>query len=204
MTNKVLKPIMNKQSDMKERDYVRKSIRIGQLLEQRIGDHDIVVKYTRNDVDIDEFRITYPRTQPYYNKMFETLNEMSGFHAKMLGQNHTPSPWKTFKIVAGGSERAIYPTASIENLPPLPKEIVEKDAANQRTIKKETMEARDRRHRKYAEEMARITRKEEERKRRVKLVIITPTSCFIKIAKVSRRRLSSGSASFMSLRGLKI
>jgi len=204
----VLKPIMNKQSDTKDKDYVRKSIRQGQLLEQRIGDHDIVVKYTRNEVDIDEFRITYPRTQPFYDKMFETLDEISGFHAKMLGQNQPPSPWKTFKIVAWSSGRTIYPTDSIEDLPPLPRDIVEKDAAHQLTVKKETTEARDMRHRKYAEQMARLTRKEAKQKQRAKpiTITITPSGCFIKIVNVSKnkRRLSSGAASFMSLRGVKI
>ena len=204
----VLKPIMNKQSNNKEKDYVRKSIRNGQLLEQRIGDHDIVVKYTRNEVDRDEYRITYPGTQPYYDKMFETLEEMSGFHAKMLGQNQSPCPWKTFKIVAWSSVRTIYPTDSIENLPPLPRDIVEKDAVHQLTLKKETTDARDRRHSKFAEQMDRLTRKSAEQKQRVKpiTITITPSGCYIKIAKVSKnkRRLSSGAASFMSLRGVKI
>jgi hypothetical protein len=208
MAKLALNPIMNKQSNTKEKDYVRKSIRNGQLLEQRIGDHDIVVKYTRNEVDIDEFIITYPRTQPYYDKMFETLDEMSGFHSKMLGLNQPPSPWKTFKIVAWRSVRTIYPTASIENLPPLPRYILEKDAAHQLTVKKETTDARDRRNSKYAEQMERLTRKAAERKQRAIpiTITITPSGCYIKIAKVSKnkRRLSSGAASFMSLRGVKI
>ena len=207
----VLKPIMNKQSDTKDKDYVRKSIRQGQLLEQRIGDHDIVVKYTRNEVDIDEFRITYPRTQPYYDKMFETLDEISGFHAKILGQNQPPSPWKTFKIVAWSSGRTIYPTDSIEDLPPLPTDIVEKDAAHQRSLPKKTTAEKDKQNREYREEIAKLDRlikKEEQRKQRAKpiTVTITPSGCFIKIANVSKnkRRLSGGAASFMSLRGVKI
>jgi len=58
-------------------------------------------------------------------------------------------------------------------------------------IKRETVEAMDRRRRKYAEQMELPVAQEQSK------------VCFIQIVNASRRRFSSGAASFIALRYIK-
>ena len=176
-------------SIIRDQSYIRFRIRDGQLLEQAIGKHEMVVKYSQM-ADKDEFTITYPRTKPFLDKKFGSLDELSAFHASFLGIKCPPDPWKTFKIVGWSSGRTVYPTASIENLPLLPTDILEKQEETKIRIAKEK------------EKKA----KKEEKEYQIFTNIIGKQFVLKQIKQLIKfqRPKSSNAASFLTLRGLKL
>ena len=118
--------LQNKNGLPKDENYFKLCIRNGQLLEQVIGDHHICVKYECL-FNEDTFTIKYPFTPELYNITFKTLHDVSKHHAQFLDIDRELDPWQTFKIVGWNTGLTVYPTDSIDKLPQLPKEIMEKD-----------------------------------------------------------------------------
>lgn len=177
-------------------DYARKCIRNNQLLEQTLLGHRICVKYQNKD-DIDEYTISWPKN---IDKSFNTLNQVSAFHAKMVGLTSVPNPWKTFKINCWVSGLSIYPSCSIDNLPPLSKDIIEKQ-------EKQKMAAKEYEKKKKLKENERKKREEERKKREdaiiVEKAIAKAKTLFISLIKHQRAK-SSSTTSFMILNKIRI
>jgi hypothetical protein len=154
------------------------------------------VKYQNKD-DIDQYTIYWPKT---IEKSFNTLNQVSEFHAKMVGLTSVPNPWKTFKIECWVSGISVYPSNSIDNLQPLSQEIIEKQ-------EKQKMVAKEYEEKKKQREIERKKREEERKKKENELIVekalAKAKTLFINLCKRHRPK-SSSTSSFMILHRIRL
>ncbi len=175
----------------KSTDYARKCIRNGQLLEQILNGHRICVKY-QNKNDVDQYTISWPKNM---DKTFNTLNQVSIFHAKFVGMSNPQNAWKTFKINCW-FEGSFYPSDSIEDLQPLPQYIIDKQEKYKKSAEEDEKKQK-------LKKIAKENEKTQKQKQKLTAIIIAKEN-EKKEKQISERPNSGAVASFLALQGLRL